>query len=48
MSTIPHDSDGVIVPHLYIKEIEEGDWGIFTKIVRGGVETEVQIYPPET
>lgn len=45
---VPHDSDGIIVPHLYIKEITSGNWGIFTKIVRDDVETEVQVYPPET
>ena len=48
MSTIPHDSDGVIQPHLYIKEITEGNWGIFTRIVRDGQETEVRIYPAES
>ncbi len=45
--TIPHDSDGIIHPKLYIKEITEGNWGIFTVLVRDGVDTEVQVYPPE-
>lgn len=44
---VPHDSDGVIVPHLYIKEITSGNWGIFCTITRDGEDTEVRVYPPE-
>ena len=46
--TIPHDSDGVIIPRLFMKEITEGNWGIFSVVVRNGVDTEVQVYPPES
>ena len=41
------DLDGVISPRIYIKEIDADNYGIFAIVKRDGVDTEVQLYPPE-
>ena len=42
------DSEGLVRPRLYIKQIDGDNWGIYTRIRKDGTDNvEVRVYPVE-